>query len=111
MCVCSGYVKTKSYSIGDMEERERAIRDKAEQQVADTLSMPKRWFFQWILFHARRGVKHRENLRFSRTKIYGVFRELFRAMGTNLVHLGLLTERQVGVVNGFRSIELVIMKV
>ena len=92
-----GYIRTTSYSIGDMEERERTIRENAEKTVAATLGMPKRWFFQWILFHARRGVKNRENLRFSRTKLYGIFRDLFRAIGSNLVRLGLLNDRQVGL--------------
>ena len=90
-----GYIKTKSYSIGNMEERERAIREGAEKVVAGTLSMPRDWFFRWVLFHARRGVKHRENLRFARTKLYGVFRDVIRAMGGNLVQLGLLEDRQV----------------
>ena len=40
-------------------------------------------------------MKHRENLRFARTKLFGVFRDLFRAIGSNLVWLGLLRERQV----------------
>ena len=41
------------------------------------------------------GVKHRENMRFARTKLFGVFRSLFRAIGVNMVQLGLLAERQV----------------
>ena len=52
----SGYVRTKSYGIGDMEEREREIRTKAEEIVNNTLSLPKRVLFNWILFHARRGT-------------------------------------------------------
>ena len=39
-------------------------------------------------------MRHRENLRFARTKLFGVFRDLFRAIGDNLVDLGLLKERQ-----------------
>ena len=90
----AGYVKTKSYSIGSMEQREAEIRTQAEKTVASKLAIHQRTFFNWILFHARRGVKHRENLRFSRTKLFGVFRDLFRAIGDNLVDLGLLKERQ-----------------
>ena len=78
-----GYIRTTSYSIGDMEERECTITENAEKMVAATLGMPKRWFFQWILFHARRGVKNWENLRFSRTKLYGIFRDLFRTIRSN----------------------------
>ena len=65
--------------------------------VSGTLSLPRRLLFNWVLFHTRRGVRHRENLRFARTKMFGVFRSLFRAMGDNLLALGLLTERQVSV--------------
>ena len=77
-----------------MEQREAEIRTQAEQTVTNKLSLPHRLFFNWVLFHARRGVRHRENLRFSRTKLFGVFRDLFRAIGNNLVDLGLLKERQ-----------------
>lgn len=34
-------------------------------------------------------------MRFSRTKLFGVFRNLFRAIGTNFVKLGLLQDNQV----------------
>lgn len=77
-----------------MEERELQIRSKAEEVVANKLPFYKKAMFNWVLFHARRGVRHRENLRFSRTKLFGVFRTLFRAIGSNLVSLGLLRERQ-----------------
>ena len=74
----SGYVRTHSYSIGKMEQREKEIRTKAEQIVTSSLSVHRRVIFNWILYHARRGVKHRENMRFARTKLWGVFRDLFR---------------------------------
>lgn len=41
------------------------------------------------------GVKHRENLRFARTKLFGVFRNLFRAVGNSFVKMELLNDRQV----------------
>lgn len=90
-----GYVRTKSYSIGAMEEREVGIRVKAEEAVRSSLSFHKRWLFNLVLHHARRGVKHRENLRFARTKLFGIFRDLFRGIGVNLVRLGLIKTRQV----------------
>ena len=39
------------------------------------------------LKHARRAVRNRENTRFARTRIYGVARAMFRAMGADLVFL------------------------
>ncbi|XP_065174718.1 rifampicin phosphotransferase-like [Sycon ciliatum] len=88
-----GYVRTHSYSIAAMEEREASIRDTAMEEVHKHLSAPQRLLFNWVLSHARRGVRHRENTRFARSKLYGVFRSVFRAMGENLVRLNMLDER------------------
>ncbi len=54
----SGYVRTKSYNIHEMEEREKEIKTKAEEIVNNSLSFPKRMLFNWLLFHARRGNIH-----------------------------------------------------
>ena len=45
------------------------------------------------------GVKHRENLRFARTKIWGVTRNLFRAVGLNLYKLGMIKAEEVHICN------------
>ena len=44
------------------------------------------------------GVKHRENMRFARTKIWGIVRNLFRAVGVNLHKLGAIKAEQVNSV-------------
>eukprot|EP00118_Oscarella_pearsei_P005272 m.24046 g.24046 ORF g.24046 m.24046 type:complete len:980 (+) comp28565_c0_seq3:186-3125(+) len=89
-----GYVRTGSYSIVAMEKREMEIKKKAEEFVSATLPFHKRILFNWVLSHARRAVKHRENLRFARTKLWGILRSLFRAIGENLKKLGLIDDRQ-----------------
>ena len=63
------------------------------QVVSSKLSFYKWFIFNWILFHARRGVRHQKKPPVY-TKLFGVFRDLFRAIGDNLVNLGLLKERQ-----------------
>ncbi|MDF7799919.1 PEP/pyruvate-binding domain-containing protein [Pontiellaceae bacterium B1224] len=67
-----------------MDERENAIRAEAEQEAFAPLSGIKKMFFRFSLKHARRGVKNRENMRFARTKIYGLLRQLLNAVGENL---------------------------
>ena len=52
----SGYIRTQSYSIHNMEQRETEIRRKAEEKVNSSLSWPKRVLFNWVLYHARRGI-------------------------------------------------------
>ncbi len=72
-----------------MEERELKIRKEAEQNAAEAighglLSPLKNILFKRVLRNARRGVKNRENMRFARTKIYGMLRELLNALGKRL---------------------------
>ena len=54
-----GYIKTASYSIAAMEEREAHIRDTAVDEVTKHLSRPQLLLFNWVLAHARRGEPHR----------------------------------------------------
>lgn len=76
--------------IAAMDERERRIRHEAEKRAFATLSGPRKWIFRRVLENARLGVKNRENLRFARTRIYGLLRELLQAVGGNLAAEGLL---------------------
>ncbi len=84
------YVKSGSYNTASMEEREKAIRHAAEEKVKTHLKGWRRMFYWFILRQARKAVKNRENLRFARTKSFGISRHLFRAMGSHLTQLGLL---------------------
>ena len=74
-----------------MEERERTLRAGAEARAfAAIRSSWRRWIFRRVLQNARLGVKNRENLRFARTRIYGLLRELLRAIGEDFAAEGLL---------------------
>ena len=43
------------------------------------------------------AVKHRENMRFARAKLWGIIRSLFRAVGLNLKKLGLTDDKEVRI--------------
>ena len=86
----ASYTKMKSYSIEAMVERETLIRNQAETQVREKISGLKGLVYFWVLKHARKAVRNREDLRFDRTKSYGLVRHLMRAVGENCVNLGLL---------------------
>ncbi|HTG36469.1 MAG TPA: phosphoenolpyruvate synthase [Thermoanaerobaculia bacterium] len=74
-----------------MEQREGNIRREAEKKAFQAIrSAPRRWIFRRVLQNARLGVKNRENLRFARTRIYGLLRELLRAVGEDFAEAGLL---------------------
>lgn len=54
----TGYIQSGAYSIASMEEREVEIRKKAEDLVQSSLPIHKRIFYNWILYHARKGTLH-----------------------------------------------------
>ena len=69
--------------------READIRMGAERRARSLIGSPlKRAVFNWVLRNARLGVKNRENMRFARTRIFGLVRELVRALGGRLVDAG-----------------------
>jgi pyruvate,water dikinase len=92
--IVQSYVRMKSYSIDQMEKRERAMKEAAEQKVKEKIQGVKRIAYFWVLKQARLAVKTREDLRFDRTKIYGVIRHLIRAVGLQLTRLGKLDSEQ-----------------
>ena len=88
----ASYVRMRSYSIRAMEEREAEIGRKAEALLRERLSGWRRAVYFRVLEWARRAVRDREKLRFARTKAFGLTRRLFRAIGNNLVKLGVLKD-------------------
>ena len=78
-----------------MEEREQRIRREAEKKAGTALSkgiasIPKKIIFALVLRNARQGVKNRENMRFARTKIYGMIKELLNALGSWFAKEGII---------------------
>ncbi|RMG18829.1 MAG: hypothetical protein D6731_01160 [Planctomycetota bacterium] len=78
-------------TVATLEERERAIREAAEERVEAGLrgSPLRRRTFRWVLERTRRGVRLRENLRLCRSRSAGMARKIFRALGRRLAAQGL----------------------
>lgn len=87
------YIKNKNYSIEEMQQRELAIKEKAQGIVKENISGLKRTIYFWVLKHARNAVKNRENMRFLRSKSFGITRRIFRAMDNHLFNLELIHEK------------------
>lgn len=71
---------------------ENKIRENAELIVAKTLKGKglKNWWFQFVLNKARDLVSNRENLRYERTRGFGMVRTMFSALGEKWCEAGLL---------------------
>ncbi len=88
--VClKNYLKAGKVEIHD-DAHEKSLRAKAEEKVAGHLSGFRRSMYFWVLKHARKAVKNRENTRFARTRIYGIARTIFQAIGEDLASLNAL---------------------
>jgi pyruvate,water dikinase len=72
----SGAVKNPIEMTG-----ESRVRAEAETRLA-ALPFFKRIPFQWVLKHARRYVRNRENLRFARSRLFGLLRGIFNSLGS-----------------------------
>jgi pyruvate,water dikinase len=74
------------------QERERAIRAAAERRVESGLAGFREWVFNRVLASARVRIRDRENLRFERTRVFGVVRRIFVAFGKHLAAAGRLDD-------------------
>jgi pyruvate,water dikinase len=64
------------------EDRERSIRAAADDHVRVNLRNPlKRWLLAMVLAKARFAVTNRENMRFARSRLFGIVRRIFSQLG------------------------------
>jgi pyruvate,water dikinase len=90
--VClKNYLKAASLPVED-DSKEKERRALAENRVNTELPVVRRMIYNWVLTHARKAVKNRENTRFARTRIYGVARTIFRSIGEDLAFIGAIKE-------------------
>jgi pyruvate,water dikinase len=84
--------RPEALDVDAMTAHEQSVRRAAEQRALSTLGPLRRIVFRHVLCCARLGVKNRENMRFARTRIYGLLRELIRALGRQLAAEAILHE-------------------
>lgn len=106
----SGQTDLEQYEI-----REKEIRMNAESLLSKNIGGLKKIFYSWSLKHARKAVRNRENTRFCRTRIYGVVRAMFYAIGKDYNLRGIIQhpddifylslEELKGSLEGFNTIQ------
>lgn len=82
-----------------IENREKEIRNKAWHKAAQEIgssrfSKIKMIVFKRVLNNARKGVRNRENMRFARTKVYGILRTLLNGTGEYLAQEKIIPDYQ-----------------
>ena len=79
-------------SINEMQQREQEIRISTEKYVQEQLkNVFKRIIFDFVLRKTRQVVANRENMRFARSRLYGIVRSIFCRMADIFVAKGILT--------------------
>ena len=83
--VClKNYLRANTTDLDAYERRKADLRREAETRARAELKGWRRLvFFHWLRL-ARKAIRNRENTRFARTRVYGVARSMFQAMGDDL---------------------------
>lgn len=80
--------------LHEYERREKEIRHNAEALLEKNISGIKKVIYKWSLNHARKAVMNRENTRFCRTRIYGVVRSMFYAIGEDFTKSNIIDKKE-----------------
>lgn len=89
------YVGRPDIDVEAMADRERQVRAQAEAVMeAAVPAGPAAWTYRYVLRQARLRVKERENLRFARTRVFGLAREIFNALGLRFAEAGVIDEQR-----------------
>lgn len=89
--IIKSYVKQGIIDLEKEKANEQNIRHNAEKIVKEKIKSP---FFDFILKNARLRVKNRENLRFERTRLFGLVREIFIALGRNFAYENIIEDKR-----------------
>jgi phosphohistidine swiveling domain-containing protein len=92
--VIKSYVAQGVTSFKTDSNIEDELRKKAEEKIANALKgkLLKRWWFKYVLNKARDLVSNRENLRYERTRGFGMVRTMFIALGERLHQDGKISD-------------------
>ncbi|MBC7714324.1 MAG: phosphoenolpyruvate synthase [Rhizobacter sp.] len=80
--------------LHEYEKREKEIKETAEKLLEDNISGYKKIIYKWSLKNARQAVMNRENTRFCRTRIYGVVRAMFYAIGEDFTKSNIIDKKE-----------------
>ncbi|MBC7429634.1 MAG: phosphoenolpyruvate synthase, partial [Bacteriovorax sp.] len=80
--------------LHEYEKREKEIKETAENLLTQNISGYKKIIYRWSLKNARQAVMNRENTRFCRTRIYGVVRAMFYAIGEDFTKSNIIDKKE-----------------
>ena len=92
--VIKNYLKQPNLSIENLHAKEMHLRSSTEEEVfkliSKKLGLRKVAKFKSDLQKLRSAVKNRENMRLARTRLFGLFRDIYMQLGTQMSLYGIL---------------------
>ena len=84
--VIKNFLKKPDLDAESWHQRELQQRRKAEQEVLKQYRLRplQRWLFLRDLRRLRLAIKHRESMRLARTRMFGLYRDIYREIGQQL---------------------------
>ncbi|MCC8422417.1 phosphoenolpyruvate synthase [Photorhabdus thracensis] len=94
--IIKNYLAIDTLTPETLSSRERKLRTQAEntafQQIREQLGARRMEAFKRNLRKLRQAIRHRENMRFTRTRMFGLYRDIFIQLGQAYALEGLLAE-------------------
>ncbi|WP_445495313.1 phosphoenolpyruvate synthase [Photorhabdus sp. SF281] len=94
--IIKNYLAIDTLTPETLSSRERKLRTQAEntafQQIREQLGSRRMEAFKKNLHKLRQAIRHRENMRFTRTRMFGLYRDIFIQLGQAYALEGLLAE-------------------
>ena len=90
--VLVGYVDREDLVPEKLSEREKAMRAEAEQTMAGAMGWWSLRKAHKALKSARAAVKNRESMRLARTRMFGLYRDVYQNLGRHLQQSGALND-------------------
>ena len=88
--VLSSYVPREDLVPEQLSQREQATRKEAEAQMSAAMGGWARRKAMGAITQARQAVKNRESMRLARTRMFGLYRAAYQAIGVRLCTAGVL---------------------
>ena len=88
--VLRNFVDRPDLDPDQLAQSERALRSDAEAELSGKLSILGRRRLKRVLREARAAVRNRENMRLARTRMFGLFRDVYAEIGARLQTAGRL---------------------
>ena len=82
------YLGARPADDDELTANAQRVRGDAERAIEERLGAWQRRGFRRALGAARRGIRARESMRLARTRLFGVHRDIYRAIGARLAELG-----------------------